>query len=107
MAGDRLLDLLREVKQLAREYYELTDKPLGVTAEIAEYEAARLLGLELAPARTPGYDATRKTPGGTELLQIKGRCILPNSKAGQRIGKIDLKKQWDAVLLVLRTDGDL
>ncbi len=104
MSDDPLLDLLGEVKRLARKYYELTDKPLGVTAEIAEYEAARRLGLELAPARTPGYDAIRKTAGGTELLQIKGRCILPNSKPGQRIGRINLKKPWDAVLLVLLDD---
>ena len=101
MSDDQLLDLLGEVKRLARKYYELTAKPLGVTAEIAEYEAARLLGLELAPPRTPGYDAIRKTAAGTELLQIKGRCILPNSKPSQRIGKIDLNKEWDAVLLVL------
>lgn len=104
MSDDPLLDLLGEVKRLARRYYELTGKPLGVTAEIAEYEAARLLDLELAPARTPGYDAIRRPAGRTELLQIKGRCILPNSKPGQRIGKIDLKKQWDAVLLVLLDD---
>lgn len=97
----RLFDLLAEAKQLAREYYELTGKPLGVTGEIAEYEAARLLSLDLAPARMPGYDAIRPTVQGNQLLQIKGRCILPGSKPGQRIGKINLEKQWDAVLLVL------
>jgi hypothetical protein len=36
----RTFELLHEVKSLAREYYELTGKPLGVTGEIAEYEAA-------------------------------------------------------------------
>jgi hypothetical protein len=34
-------------------------------------------------------------------LQIKGRCILPGCKPGQRVGSIDIKKDWDAVLLVL------
>lgn len=97
----RLFDLLAEVKQLAREYYETTGKPLGVTGEIAEYEAARLLDLDLAPARTPGYDAIRSTPAANRHLQIKGRCILPGSKPGQRVGKINLTKPWDAVLLVL------
>ncbi|KKL88671.1 hypothetical protein LCGC14_1922360, partial [marine sediment metagenome] len=75
--------------------------PLGVTAEIAEYEAARLLGLELSPVRQSGYDAIRTTPEGDQRLQIKGRCILIGSKPGQRLGSIDLKKQWDAVVLVL------
>jgi hypothetical protein len=100
-SSEELFELLRDVKRLARRYYELTRKPLGVTAEIAEYEAARLLSLELAAARTPGYDAVRKAPEGKERLQIKGRCILPGAKPGQKIGKIDLEKEWDAVLLVL------
>jgi hypothetical protein len=34
-------------------------------------------------------------------LQIKGRCLLPNCKPGQRLGSIDITKTWDAVLLVL------
>lgn len=99
--SERVFTLLAEVKELAREYCELTGKPLGVTAEIAEYEAARRLNLDLAPARMPGYDATRSTPEGVQHLQIKGRCILPGFKPGQRIGKINLEKPWDAVLLVL------
>lgn len=102
----RLFKLLGEVKQLAREYRELTGRPLGVTGEVAEYEAARLLGLELATVRQPGYDAIRRTPNGEERLQIKGRCLLPGSKPGQRLGGIKLDKDWDAVLLVL-LDEDL
>lgn len=49
-------------------------------------------------------DATRQTNGNIERLQIKGRCIL--SKKLGRIGKIDLKKDWEGVLLVL-LDADL
>lgn len=100
-SGDGLLRVLRDVKLLAREYYELTGRPLGVTAEVAEYEAARLLGVELSPVRQSGYDAIRVTRDGEQYLQIKGRCILPGSKPGQRVGGIDLDKRWDAVLLVL------
>lgn len=39
--------------------------------------------------------------GETRRLQIKGRCLLPGCKPGQRLGSIDLKKDWDAVLMVL------
>lgn len=46
-------DILRDVKALAVEYYKATGKPLGVTGEMAEYEAAEKLGLELAEARNP------------------------------------------------------
>src|SRR5438874_1729828 len=42
--GDKVLDLLQRAKLLAKEYYQLTGRPLGVTGEIAEYEAVRLLG---------------------------------------------------------------
>ena len=97
-----LMEVLREAKQLARRYHELTGKPLGVTGEVAEYEAHRILGVELTEARNAGYDATERTSGGTiRHLQIKGRCMLPNCKPGQRIGRIDATKNWDAVLLVL------
>jgi hypothetical protein len=99
--SDRLFDLLGEVKSLAQKYYDLTKRPLGVTGEVAEYEAVRLLDLELSPARQPGFDAIRRTSHENQRLQIKGRCILPNAKRGQKIGKIELDKPWDAVLLVL------
>ena len=47
----RILEVLRPAKSLAQEYRQLTGKPLGITGEVAEYEAARLLGVELTPAR--------------------------------------------------------
>lgn len=55
---DRVFEILREAKILAQKYYVLTGKHLGITGEVAEYEAARILGIELAPARQDGYDAT-------------------------------------------------
>ena len=101
MDDERVLDILREAKSLAREYYRLTGKPLGITGEVAEYEAARLLGVELTAARQAGYDATEHRNNVTRRLQIKGRCLLPNCKPGQQLGSIDINKDWDAVLLVL------
>ena len=98
---ERVMGVLAEVKRLAREYYELTGKPLGITGEVAEYEAARLLGIELTPARQEGYDAIELRDGIRWTLQIKGRVILPTSKPGQRMGGINILKNWDAVLLVL------
>jgi hypothetical protein len=94
-------EIIRDVKQLARNYYLLTGRPLGVTGEIAEYEAARLLGLQLSEARQAGYDATYEEDGRVIRVQIKGRCILENSKPGQRLGSIKLNHEWDAIVLVL------
>lgn len=67
---------------------------------LGEGEAARLLGLEPAAVRQSGYDAIRRRRKEVDRLQIKGRCIL-SSNPGQRLGRIDLIKKWDAVVLVL------
>ena len=95
----RILALLAEAKGLALEYRTLTGKPLGITGEVAEYEAARLLSLELTPARQAGYDAIRPSDG--RRYQIKGRCLLPGCKPGQQLGSIRVDKEFDAVLMVL------
>jgi hypothetical protein len=105
MDKNRVLTLLAAAKTLAQEYRTLTGKPLGITGEIAEYEAARILGLTLAAAREPGYDAIELVDGSTRRLQIKGRCLLDPKKSGQRIGRIRLDHDCDAVLLVL-LDGN-
>lgn len=98
---DSVLEILREAKKLAQRYRSLTGKPLGITGEVAEYEAARILGVELTPARQAGYDAIERQNGSLRRLQVKGRCLLENCKPGQRLGSIDIEKDWDAVLMVL------
>jgi len=96
----RIHAILEEVRKLAIEYHQLTGKPLGVTGEMAEVEAARLLGLELCDARQSGFDATRVRGEGPSRVQIKGRRLL-NAKPGQQIGSIRLNHEWDSVMLVL------
>ena len=98
---DALLRVLGEVKRLAQEHRHLTGKPLGITGEVAEYDAARLLGVELAAARQPGYDAVERKDGRLRKLQIKGRCLLDGSRRGQKLGSIRTQHEWDAVLMVL------
>lgn len=72
-----------------------------MTGEVAEFEAARILNLELEIARQAGYDATETRDGLTLKIQIKGR-YLPNPRLrGGRVGSIDLKQPFDVVLLVL------
>jgi hypothetical protein len=73
--------LIREIgkivetfRPLTARYYALTGRPLGFAGELGEYEAAKRLGLKLAPARTPRYDATDRK-GRT--FQIKTRVYLP------------------------------
>ncbi|HPD61390.1 MAG TPA: hypothetical protein PKV48_06510 [Thermodesulfobacteriota bacterium] len=92
--------IVNEAKKLARQYRALTGKPLGITGEVGEVFAADLLGLELAEARCPGYDAT---DGDGRRFQIKTRCVLPGSKPGQRVGRIKFDHPWDEVLLSCST----
>lgn len=92
-------ELLGKARALAIEYYRLTGKPLGITGEVGEYEAARLLDLTLEGAREPGYDAT---DASGRRLQIKTRAVPRGTPlGGQRLGSIDIEKVWDAVILVL------
>lgn len=96
-----LARLMRQAKSLAKQYHALTGRPLGITGEIAEFEAVRLLKLQLADVRQEGYDVIRRRRSGRrERLQVKGRRII-SKKPGERIGGIVLTKPWDAVLLVL------
>jgi hypothetical protein len=53
------------------------------------------------PARQPGYDAIETVKGIERHLQIKGRCLLKDCNPGQRVGSININKEFDAVLLVL------
>lgn len=98
---DEVFEILRDAKLLARRYHRLTGKPLGITGEVAEYEAARILGLELELARQAGFDATETKDGATVRIQIKGRYLPDPRKRTGRLGSIDLKQPFDTVLLVL------
>lgn len=89
--------LLATAKELACQYKSATGRPLGITGEIAEYEAVRLLDLDICEVRQPGYDATCET-GPHQRVQIKGRSL--RQRRSGRIGSIDLTKDWDSVLLV-------
>ena len=91
--------VLAAVKALAVEYLELTGKPLGVTGEIGEYEAARIVGLKLEEARSKGYDAIRER-GKYRQIQIKSR-FRHDGKMYGRVSTIDISKEFDSVMLVL------
>lgn len=75
---------------------------------MAEAIAADVLGLELAPPRTAGYDAIRRTTDGSEeRIQIKGRAFGPGANPGQRFGWIKQAATCDTVLLMLLKNATL
>ncbi len=93
--------LIGEARRLAADYRRATGKPLpGVSIEIANHDAARLLGLELTPG-AGGYDALGRGEREGQRIQIKGRAIFDETKGGQRIGQLNTGETWDSVVLVL------
>ncbi|MGI9439324.1 MAG: DUF6998 domain-containing protein [Parvibaculales bacterium] len=100
--NDELSSLVRDIRRLATQYYQLTGKPLGVTGELGEIAVAELMGFKLAVARKEVFDALK--PDGTQV-QIKARAVKNTKKfGGQRIGAIKLEKQWDTVMLVIMSN---
>ncbi len=90
--------VIQQAKKVAKQYREITGKPLGITGEVGELTAADLLDLRLTEARQPGYDAI--APDG-HRIQIKTRCVLPGTHSGGRLGRIKLDHEWDTVMLIL------
>lgn len=99
--NDEVEELLVAAIDLAAKYKKLTGKPLGITGEVAEFYASKLLGLKLMEARSAGYDAIGSDG---RKIQIKGRSLADSSKPGQRVGAIRLEHEWDSVILVLMDD---
>jgi len=93
--------LIAQARVLAAEYRETMGKPLpGISNEIAEHDAIRLLQLEAAPAGASGYHAI--DPARNDLrIQIKSRAVIEESKSNQRIGQLNVNQDWDAVVLVI------
>ena len=99
LPANDISQILARAKHAAVDYHRLTGKPLGITGEVGEYEAARLLGLTLVAARVPGYDATDEV--GLRY-QIKSRAVPDPKRANsQRLGSIKSAQEWDAVVVVL------
>lgn len=94
--------LMAQARKLAADYRATTGKPLaGISSEIAEYDAARLLDLDLCQERVGGFDAIGRGARAGKRIQIKGRAIFDEKKGGQRIGQLKIEQAWDSVVLVL------
>jgi len=93
--------LIAETRLLAARYRETTGQALPVTGEIARFDAARQLGLELLDPREPGVDALGTGELEGRRYQIKGRIIIKEGKAGYRIGQLNTNGDWTHVALVL------
>ncbi|MFN0046971.1 MAG: hypothetical protein ACKVOS_10940 [Sphingorhabdus sp.] len=93
--------LFQDIRSLALRYRNATGKPLGVTGELAELAASQILGVELAPARTAGFDGWLVRGGDRLRVQIKGRAVPWATRYVGRCPAIKCGDQFDIVLLIL------
>ena len=93
--------LITEARRLASEYR----KALGISGEIAEFDAAEKLNLELCQNRPGGYDAIGKGPREGKRIQIKGRAVFDELKSSQRIGQLKIEQEWDSIVLVIMDEN--
>lgn len=93
--------LIAQARILAAEYRETMGKALpGISNEIAEHDAIRLLQLQPKPEGAVGYDAV--DPARNNLrIQIKSRAVFDESKSNQRLGQLNINQDWDCVVLVI------
>ena len=96
--------LMHETRLLAAKYHQTTGTALPVTGEIARFDAAKALGLQLIDDPSLGYDAVGTGSFNGEKILIKGRVLFETSKSNPRIGQINPDQSWDHVVLVLFND---
>jgi len=97
--------LMSEARRLAAEYRRATGKPLVNSSELAEFDACRLLNLDLCEQKQAGFDAIGTGQREGKRIQIKGRAIFDDSKGGHRIGQLKIDQSWDSVMLVIMDDN--
>ncbi|MDH5591502.1 MAG: hypothetical protein OEY48_01480 [Gammaproteobacteria bacterium] len=100
--------LMHETRQLAARYRQTTGNTLPVTGEIARFDVAKALDLQLIDDPTLGYDAIGKTGERKGLrILIKGRVIFEDSRSTPRIGQVNPDGRWDNIVMVLFDDNYL
>lgn len=98
--------LYTETRSIAARFRHTMGKNIGgITSELAAYDAARLLGLELCSEQEFGYNAIGAESYKGKKVLIKGRAIFKDQKSRQRLGQIKLNIEWDLILLVLLDDN--
>lgn len=98
--------LIAEARRLAADYRRATGRPLaGVSSEICQHDAARLLDLEICDPPVGGYDAIGRGARAGKRIQIKGRAIFDGRRSGYRIGQLKVDQVWDSVMLVLMDEN--
>jgi hypothetical protein len=88
LMGDDLLEILADAKRLAKRYREATGRPLGVTGEVAEYEAQ-------VPAKPRCAVPLREYQCGRSPLDMSLHPLEPRKEQPIREQELDAASyQW-------------
>lgn len=96
--------LMHETRQLAAKYRETTGTVLPVTGEIARFDAAKALALNLIDEPGSAIDAIGTGDREGQKVLIKGRVIFDSTRSSPRVGQLNTDQDWDLVVLVLFDD---
>lgn len=101
MAVYSIEKLISETRRVAAEFRRATGQMLPVSGEIARYDVAHHLNLNLTEQNQGGVDAIGQAERQGERIQIKGRVIIDETRSGHRIGQLNPNGDWDIVILSL------
>lgn len=93
--------LMDETRRIASEYRQSTGATLPVSAELAKFDAIKLLSLKPVKNQGKAVDALLVSDKGEKKVQVKGRVIFNSGKTSQRVGQLNLDADWDLLFLVL------
>ena len=94
-------EIIEAIIPLAVRWKTATDRSLGITGEVGEHLACKLMGWSLAVHLQAGWDAT--DPQGNRI-QIKSRVLQKDRDRSPTMGTLDLRKEWDQAAIVIMDD---
>ena len=88
---------MEKTRQIALEFRETTGQSLPITSELARYDIARLLELQLPDETSQQTDILT----GDKQFLVKGRVIFDPTKSGYKVGSVNMNIDWASMLLIL------
>ena len=96
--------LMAETRRLASEYHRQTGQVLPVSAELAKYDAKRLLALTVPETVESGVDLIGQDGEAEKKFQVKSRVVFTDQKSRPTVGQLNFQAAWDQTLLVIYSE---
>jgi hypothetical protein len=96
-------EVFKNIYQLAKKYYKVTGKPLGVVGEVGEFVACKFYGGKLNDPRNAGSDFTKDG----NMYEVKTRMIYPATASNfwnGATGNINISDEWNFLIVLILND---